>query len=170
MKKLLTTSKVFSAETIGALNVAAKGSTEAIAMACMDGAKINIARDKFLMELRRVCALPCNTAAASAGLRAAAEDGANVATVATAIAAQYEKDRLGHIARRKAQKDKSKGDGGNGDGGNGDGGNGKLTLAQLEARRDLLKKELSEIESLIRAAKMAAATSQPQGDAAVGGC
>ena len=176
MAKLMTSSKVFTAETIAALNTAANDSAAAIAAACIDGARVGITRDKFLMELRKVSNIPCNTAAASAGLRAAGEEGATLATVANAIKAQYEKDRLSAIARRKAAK-KTKGaeEAGAEEAGAEEAGAEEagadlsgLTLGQLELRRAALKKELAEIEAQIRAMKAAAAAATPaMGDSSV---
>ena len=181
MAKLMTSSKVFTPATIAALNTAAGDTAKAIAAACMDGAKVGITRDKFLVELRRVCALPCNTAAASAGLRAAAADDATLASVTAAIADQYEKDRIAARNRRKAAKKPATpatADGNDGDGEGEEAGYSApielegLTLVQLETRRDALRKELAAIESQIKAMKAAAAAaaSTGMGDAAVGGC
>ena len=107
MKKLLTTSKLFSAETISAMNSAEVTIAQAIALACIDAAKVGTSRDGFLVELRKVSRIPCGTSVASVGLRTAKADGATLDSVTIAIQEQYDKDRIDAQARRKKRADKT---------------------------------------------------------------
>ena len=154
-------------------------------MACIDAAKVGVSRDAFLIEMRKVTRLPMNTAAASAGLRAAKEEKASVASVALAIEEQYDKDRIGHKARRAAAKNKGQPPAGQPPAGQPPAGQppagqppagqppageglDKLSLVQLEAMKDMLEKKLALIRGLI--ANMRKNADPEIGDAAVGCC